>query len=264
MTLSLYYAPDSANLVVRMALEEAGADYRPVAVNRAAGEQRSAAFLALNPQGLLPVLTDGETVLYETAAILLHLVDRYPVLGPGVHRPGRAALYRWLCFTGNTLHADLRQRFYAERHVGEAAHADGVRAAAAGRIAGHLALLDEALANSASPWLLDEGFSVCDLYLAVCCRWAVLYPPGQAMSPACIDALPALAAMLERCQQRPAVRRACRAESIGPPYLLHPRVPDLPVDQVLGQESDQGGAPAAETQDAASTSTSPSSQGTTG
>lgn len=82
MTLRLHWSPDSANIVVRMALEELGLPFSGVRLNRAAGELKRPAYLALNPQGLLPVLEDGNLVLFETGAILLHLADRSGRLGP--------------------------------------------------------------------------------------------------------------------------------------------------------------------------------------
>lgn len=234
MSYILYYSPDSANLAVRMALEEAGASYRDELVDRARRAQKSPEFLRLNPQGLLPVLVDGETVLFETAAILLYLVDRHPVLGPGTEAAGRADLYRWLFYLSNTLHAELRLRFHAERFVAAAEEAPSLRQGLASRILGHLALLDEHIARAGSGYLLESGFSVCDLYLAVCCRWMVLYPRRDALPVAAIERLGVLRDLLGRLERRSAVRAACEKEWIQPPFLLYPRIPEPPVGSVLG------------------------------
>lgn len=82
MAYTLFYSPDSANIIVRMALEEIGADYEALVVDRRANAQRSPAFLKFNPQGLLPVLVDPgqDEPLFETAAILLHLADQHSTL----------------------------------------------------------------------------------------------------------------------------------------------------------------------------------------
>jgi glutathione S-transferase len=231
---TLYYSPDSANLVVRMALEEANASYMTTLVDRSRGGQRSAEFLSLNPQGLLPVLTDGDTVLFETAAILLYLVDRHSGLGPSPGNGARADLYRWLFYISNTVHAELRMRFYATRFVVDANHAGSLRSAVGSRLRTHLELLDGVIRRHGNGWLLDTGFSVCDLYLAVCCRWMVLYPMGDAVSSEEIEALPSLRSMLECLESRESVRVACEAEWIEPPYLLRPRIPVPPVGSVLG------------------------------
>ena len=76
MSYLLYYSPDSANLVIRMILEELGAHYDDSEVPRRRSE-RDPTFLRLNPRGLLPVLIDkaNDTVLFETGAIALYLAE---------------------------------------------------------------------------------------------------------------------------------------------------------------------------------------------
>jgi glutathione S-transferase len=77
----LYYFPGNANLIPHMLLEEIGAPYELVPVDRANNAQKSPAYLKLNPTGRIPVLIDGDLVLFETAAICLHLADRHPESG---------------------------------------------------------------------------------------------------------------------------------------------------------------------------------------
>ncbi|MCB1329029.1 MAG: glutathione S-transferase N-terminal domain-containing protein, partial [Maritimibacter sp.] len=71
--LCLHYAPDNASLIIRIALEELGLPYETRLVDRQAEAQKSPAYLALNPQGLIPVLETPEGPIFETAAILLWL-----------------------------------------------------------------------------------------------------------------------------------------------------------------------------------------------
>ena len=117
MSYTLFYAPDSANIVVRMVLEELAVSYEALEVNSTHGSQRSEAFLRFNPQGQLPVLVDPaqNEPLFETAAILLHLADTHQALQ--LPPAGRGRLLKWLFFLSNTLHADLRALFYSERYV---------------------------------------------------------------------------------------------------------------------------------------------------
>lgn len=230
---TLYFSPDSANLVVRMALEEAGVPYRAVLVDRSRRQQRSAEFLALNPQGLLPVLTDGDTVVFETAAILLYLVDRHPSLGPQAGEGGRADLYRWLFYLSNTLHAELRLRFHAGRFVSDPAAAAALRAGLATRLLDHLELLDSHIARVGGS-MLETGLSVCDLYLGACCRWMVMYPREDPLPVDTPVRLPALEGLLDSLQRRPAMANACDKEWIEPPYLLNPRMPEPLEGSVLG------------------------------
>ena len=68
MTYVLHYAPDNASLIIRMALDHRGLPYRTQLVDRASQEQSSAAYRALNPNGLIPTLETPQGPLFETGA----------------------------------------------------------------------------------------------------------------------------------------------------------------------------------------------------
>ncbi|MEQ8815845.1 MAG: maleylacetoacetate isomerase [Thalassobaculum sp.] len=72
------YFRSSAAYRVRIALNLKGLDYEPVSVHLRKGEQRAEAFLALNPQGMVPALVDGDAVLTQSPAILEYLDEAYP------------------------------------------------------------------------------------------------------------------------------------------------------------------------------------------
>ena len=81
MSLKLYtYWRSSASYRVRIALNLKGLDYEPLPRHllRDGGEQRSAAYLAMNPQGLLPALDDDGFVVTQSLAICEYLDERYP------------------------------------------------------------------------------------------------------------------------------------------------------------------------------------------
>lgn len=74
----LYEFPLSGNChKVRLMLSLLGLPYRSVVLNREQREQKSAAFLATNPFGQVPVLQDGELVLRDSHAILVYLAKQY-------------------------------------------------------------------------------------------------------------------------------------------------------------------------------------------
>ena len=76
--IELHHAPSTAAMAPHILLTEIGAPFVLRSVDTAAQAHRSPAYLALNPNGRVPVLVDGDLVLYESAAICLHLVDRHP------------------------------------------------------------------------------------------------------------------------------------------------------------------------------------------
>lgn len=81
--LTLYYAPDNASVVLRLALEEAGLAFETRLVDRKTKQQKSPEYLALNPAGLIPTLITADGPISETGACLLWLVDRHPEAGLG-------------------------------------------------------------------------------------------------------------------------------------------------------------------------------------
>lgn len=72
------YFRSSAAYRVRIALNLKGLDYDRVSVHLRKGEQRAEAFLALNPQGMVPALIDGDAALTQSPAILEYLDEAYP------------------------------------------------------------------------------------------------------------------------------------------------------------------------------------------
>jgi len=104
MPLALYQLSGSPfTWRVDLALRHKGLDFEPRAVDLPGGEHRSAEFLALNPRGKVPVLADGDAVLYESVAILEYLDDRYPQSRPlyPTDAVQRARVRRLICEVDN-------------------------------------------------------------------------------------------------------------------------------------------------------------------
>lgn len=96
--IDLYSANTPNGLKVPIILEELGVDYRLIKVDLAAGEQTQPGFLALNPNGRIPVIVDhdgpeGEPLnLAESGAILLYLAEKYAGLLPKEPRARQRAM----------------------------------------------------------------------------------------------------------------------------------------------------------------------------
>lgn len=231
--LILYYSPDSANLVVRLVLEELELAYEDVLVDRSSREHMKAEYRALNPQGLIPVLVDPEqdAPMFETGAIILHLADRAGRLAPTPNAPERGQLLKWLFYISNTLHADLRVAFYVHRYAEGEQAADSLRNAVLRRVQGHFALTDAELGKAGKNFLAGTDLTVADFYLAACARWAQLYPRNYEQD---IGAYRYLVAFLERLQERASVKRAAVRELISGSVFLDPRLPEAELAAVLG------------------------------
>lgn len=216
----LHYAPDNSSLIVRLALEELVQPYATRLVDRRTRQQDGADYRRLHPNGLIPALETPDGAIFETGAILLWLSERHGRLAPGPGSPERAAFLKWLFFTSNTFHADIRLHFYADRFAGGREAVPAFAEATRGRIAGHLSLL-EAMAEPKPSWFSPDAPSVLTLYLACLMRWLGLYPQGGTgwFDPAAYPALHAVASAMER---RPAARRAALAEGLGATIFTKP------------------------------------------
>ena len=106
--MKLYELGPTRSIRVRWTLQELGVPFDSVVVNIPKGENRSPAFLAINPAGKLPALVDGDLVLTESVAIVLYLAAKHPEKGflpTGLVE--RAELDRWLYFTVTELEQPL-------------------------------------------------------------------------------------------------------------------------------------------------------------
>lgn len=79
MALTFYFAPMSSSSRISWVLEELGVPYEKVQVDVRNGGGKEPGFLAINPHGKVPALTDGDTKLFESLAILFYLGEKYGV-----------------------------------------------------------------------------------------------------------------------------------------------------------------------------------------
>jgi glutathione S-transferase len=215
--IQLHYYPSTASMIPHLLLQEMGIPFQLVLVDRANDAHKSPDYLRLNPNGLLPALTDGDLVLYETAAICLHLCDTHPQAGlaPALGTAERAHFYKWLVWLTNTLQSTLIVYFYPERWV-DAGNADGaaqVKAHAQSKIDGLLDQLDSELARHGGPWFMGEAFTALDIYVFTLCRWTRNFSTRPARS------LAHLGSYLQRVLARPATQRVMAAEQLSPPFV---------------------------------------------
>ena len=218
---TLHYHPGNASLIAHIVLEEIGAPFALEFVDRAHAAHKSKAYLALNPNGLIPVLVDDATagratplVLYETAAICMHLADVHPeaALLPPLATPERANAYKWIVWLSNTLQPALTMYFYPDRWADDDAGAAAIRAKAEAKVGPMLDQLDGELARHGRAWLLGDRYSVADAYAFVLCRWTRGFTRPARM-------LPHVKPWLDRMLARPALQRAFATERLAAPYV---------------------------------------------
>jgi glutathione S-transferase len=215
--IQLHHYPSTASMVPHILLEELGVPFELVLVDRMREQHKAPDFIRLNPNGLIPVLVDGDLVLYETAAICLHLCDTHPKngLAPEVGTHERAHFYKWLMWLTNTLQATLIVYFYPWRWVDQdnAAGAEQVRRQAQRKVNDLIDQLDAELARHRGPWFMGERYSALDPFVFTLCRWTRNFSEQQARTQ------PHLGPYLQRMLARPAVQRALASEGLEPPFV---------------------------------------------
>jgi glutathione S-transferase len=166
MSLTFYYSPMSSATRVHWALEELGVPYEKVRVDLSKGEQKKPEYLAMNPNGKVPLLVADGVPIFESLAQILWLAETYGVdkgLYPA-HGPARAELLKWICWGSVSFYEAMvrllrntSERFPAEEK--SAAAAEGAKK----EIDGYLAILDAHLAGK--EWLGGSAFSLADVAL---------------------------------------------------------------------------------------------------
>lgn len=121
--IDIYAFATPNSIKVPVALEELGLEYDLHAVNVRKGEQKTAEFLALNPNGKVPVLVDTDAsseplVLTESAAILIYLAEKTGELLP-VSGPARARVFEQLFFHSSGLGPAFGQAGFFQRQAPE-------------------------------------------------------------------------------------------------------------------------------------------------
>lgn len=215
--IRLHYFPGNASFTPHVLLNEIGVPFELVLVDRTQGAHKRPEYLKLNPNGQIPVLEDGPLVLYETAAIALHLADTHPAAGlaPPLATPGRAQFYKWLFWLTNTPQAMLKHYFYPDRMVepGDAAAAAQVKARACEQVGEMLQQIDDQLASHGGPWLLGDTYLAVDPLAFMLCRWTRGFETRPARD------YPHIGAYLQRMLARPAVQRTIAAEALPQPWV---------------------------------------------
>jgi glutathione S-transferase len=160
--LKLFYSPGACSIAAHIALEIAQADYVAVRAAIANGENSKPEFLAVNPQGRVPALAIGDTVITELPAILFYVDRAFPkaqLMPEGAVDHARAA--SMMAFLSSNVHISFAtiwrpERFTGNKDAQRSLEEDGLHRAKA-----HFELVETRLphegwlSNSPQPCLAD-------------------------------------------------------------------------------------------------------------
>ncbi|MFZ4650717.1 MAG: glutathione S-transferase family protein [Rubrivivax sp.] len=205
MTLKIYGIAASRAFRNLWCAEELGLPYEHVKISFNDPAIKEPAFLALNPNGAIPVIDDNGVVVFESLAINLYLAERYGAggLGPSGFEE-EAQILQWTFWAATEIESQTRIWFQHTVYLPEAERRPEAVAAALAAIGAKLAIADGVLAQR--PWLVAGRFTVADLNLA-----AVLVRLKELGGDAC----PNLSAWHARCMARPAAQRALAMRAAG-------------------------------------------------
>ena len=196
--ITLYHAPRSRSSRFIFLLEELGAPYEIAKVSIRRGDG-SGALDAGNPHphGKVPAIRDGETIVYESAAIALYLTDKFPAagIGPVVGDSSRGAYLTWLAYYAGVMEPAWMSAFMKWE----------VRRGTAGWVKTDevMELINATL--SRQPFLLGEKFSAADVLVGTTFKLFMGSP--------LLEKTPLLESYVNRVTSRPAYARAEKIEA---------------------------------------------------
>lgn len=204
--IDLYTAATPNGHKVSIMLEEIGMPYTVHRISFGKGEQRTPEFLAMNPNGRIPVIVDranGDYVMFESGAILMYLADQSGMLWPREEK-ARYLVVQWLMFQMSNLGPMMGQANVFYRYFDEKIQP------AIDRYQHESRRLLEVLNGQ-----LEGRDYLCGEYsIADIANW--VWAAGWEWSGLDITGLDNLATWIERIARRPAVQRGRQA----PPFVM--------------------------------------------
>ncbi len=203
-TLTLYYTPGTCAQAVRIALEEAGAEYQLVRVDFAAGQQRTPEYLAVNPKGRVPALVTPHGTLTETSALLAYIAQCFTAaqLAPA-DAHGFARMQEFHSYLATTVHVAHAHRPRASRWADEPEAIAAIQRKVPQNMTECFDLIERHYFAGADqgPWVMGGQYTVADGYLFTIGTWL----EGDGVD---IARFPKVCAHAQRMRERPAVQRA--------------------------------------------------------
>lgn len=198
MSITLYSAPGTRAARIAFLLEELGVPWDKVTLDLKQREHKAADYLRLNPNGVVPTLRDGDTVVFESVAIALYLADRFAEKGlaPPPASPLRGRYLSWMVWSTTTLEPPIGE-VYLERQKPAEQQSAAALAAALARFQASAQVLDGELGGG---YLLGDGFSAADVMLGCVLAFAGML--------GLLEDHPRLRGYVARVSERPAYSRA--------------------------------------------------------
>jgi glutathione S-transferase len=203
--ITLYYTPQTCALATHIALEEAGASYETARIDFAKTEQKSPAYLKINPKGRVPALVTPAGVLTETPAMLAFVAQCFPAanLAPLDDAFAFAKVQEFNSYLCSTLHVAHAHAMRGYRWADEPEAIAAMRRKAPQAVSACYELIERDM--TPGPWVMGDRYTICDPYLFTIAQWL----EEDGVDP---ERFPKVMAHRARVAERAAVKRAIEAE----------------------------------------------------
>ncbi|HTZ78491.1 MAG TPA: glutathione S-transferase N-terminal domain-containing protein [Stellaceae bacterium] len=203
--LTLYYGAGACSMASHIAIEESGAPYESKPVALADGEQKTEAYLKINPRAKVPALKlDDGSVLTENTAILSYLALSYPDKKLWPKDPaGEARCISHMAWLSNLVHPSFTHISRPERFAEDASTHPAIKETGRKNFWTFLQEIDGIIGDK--QWVQGDQFTVCDPYTLVFYGW------GKRIKLP-MEELKHYTAWKDRMLARPAVRKILERE----------------------------------------------------
>jgi GST-like protein len=197
--LKLYFHPSPNPLKIALYLEETGTPYELVGVDTRKGEQHLATFLAINPNGKTPAMTDDGVRIFDSNAMLIYLAEKTGQFVTENTPENKAEMYSWLMFIATGIGPYCGQAVHFKHFAPEPKeYAVNRYDFEAWR---HWLIIEERLTNQL--YMLGDQYTIVDMSLW---GWARVIP--FVLGADAWEKLPNVKRWLDTINERPAAQRA--------------------------------------------------------
>ncbi|GAB2573316.1 glutathione S-transferase family protein [Dyella jejuensis] len=196
--ITFFHAPNSRSGGTLALLEELGADYELHLLNLKSGEQREAAYTAINPMGKVPAIRHGDALVTEQPAVFLYLADLYAEAGlaPAIGEPLRGPYLRWMVYYGSSFEPAIVDRSLQREPAAPSTSPYGSWEDVVHTLSAQLAT---------GPYMLGRRFTAVDVLWGSALHWITLFK--------LIPETPQIRAYIDRVIMRPAMQRAAAKDA---------------------------------------------------
>ena len=197
--LKFYYSLAPNPMKVALFLEEAGLDYEAIPVDTRKGDQHAAEFRAINPNGKVPAIVDGDATVFDSNGILLYLAEKTGKFLPPAGDKNRGELISWLMFIATGLGPYSGQKVHFANHAPEKIeYAIKRYDFEANR---HYQILNDRLEGR--DWLVGDTYTIADMAM-----WGWVRMNMMVLGEGGIAKYPNIERVLNAISARPAAERA--------------------------------------------------------